>query len=189
MRSWKLVAPAVGAALVAVSGLAQQAEAPATKIGFVYVQKAIASTEEGKSKLKALDDWARPRQEQLARLDKDINDLKNQILSKQGAASDDVLADLNRQLVAKQREFEDKQRDGKRDFEGRQQALLRDLGGKLQQVINDYAAQNKYTAVFIFKPDDLAYLADSADITDTVIKLYDQKYPVAEKPASAAPAK
>ena len=42
--------------------------------------------------------------------------------------------DLNRQLVAKQREFEDKQRDGKRDFDQRQQALLRELGGKLQNV-------------------------------------------------------
>ena len=82
----------------------------------MYVQKALASTDEGKVRLKELDDWARPRQEQLAKLDKDINDLKNEILAKQGSASDDTLSQLNRELVTRQREFEDRQRDGKRDF-------------------------------------------------------------------------
>jgi outer membrane protein len=177
-----------GAILLAGSSFAQQAE-PATKIAFVYVQKALASTGEGKVRLKELDDWARPRQEQLAQLDKEVNDLKNQILSKQGIASDQQLADLNRQLVTKQREFEDRQRDGKRDFDQKQQALLRELGGKLQQIITDYAEKNQYTAVFIFKPDDLAYMADSADITDTIIKLYDQKYPLAAKASAPTPAK
>jgi outer membrane protein len=188
MRLWRLGGAVCGAALLAAGGLAQQAEQPATKIGFVYVQKALASTEEGKARLKELDDWARPRQEQLARLDKDISDLKGQILAKQGSVSDDALCDLNRQLVAKQREFEDRQRDSRRDFENRQQTLLKELGGKLQQIITDYADKNRFTAVFIFKPDDLAYLANSADITDTIIKLYNDKYPLAPK-AAAAPAK
>ncbi len=186
---WRLSGAVCGGLLFAVSGLAQQAEQPPTKIGFVYVQRALASTEEGKVRLKELNDWASPRQEQLAKLDKEINDLKGEILSKQGAASDDVLSDLNRQLVAKQRQFEDQQRDGKRDFETKQQALLRELGGKLQQVITDYADKNRFTAVFIFKPDDLAYLANSADITDTIIKLYNDKYPLPAKAASPTPAK
>jgi outer membrane protein len=177
-----------GAILLAGSSFAQQAEPPA-KIAFVYVQKALASTEEGKVRLKELDDWARPRQEQLAKLDKEVNDLKSQILSKQGVASDEQLSELNRQLVVKQREFEDRQRDGKRDFDQKQQTVLRELGGKLQQIITEYAEKNHYTAVFIFKPDDLAYLADSADITGTIIKLYDQKYPLPAKAAAPTPAK
>jgi outer membrane protein len=184
----KLGGAVCGGILLVGSGFAQQAEPP-TKIAFVYVQKALASTEEGKVQLKELDDWARPRQEQLARLDKEVNDLKNQIVSKQGLAGDDALSELNRQLVAKQREFEDKQRDGKRDFDRKQQAVLRDLGGKLQQIITDYADKNHYTAVFIFKPDDLAYLANSADITDTIIKLYNEKYPLPAKASSPTPAK
>ncbi len=186
----RLGAAVAGGVLLAASGLAQTAaQQPPAKIGFVYVQRALATTQEGKVRLKELDDWARPRQEQLAKLDKEINDLKSEILSKQGAANDEALADLNRQLVARQRDFEDKQRDGKRDFDNRQQGLLREIGGKLQQIINEYSTQNRYTAVFIFKPDDLAYLDPSADITDTIIKLYDEKYPLAPKPASPTPTK
>ena len=179
--------------LLAASTFAQQPQAaqpePPTKIAFVYVQKALAITDEGKIKLKAIEDWAKPRQQELERLDKEINDLKSELMSRQGVTNDEAAAELNRKLVAKQRDFEDKQRLAKRDFDEKQQALLRDMGGRLQEIITKYADQNRYTAVFIFKPDDLAYLATSADITDTVIKLFNERYPVTTKAPAAPPAK
>jgi outer membrane protein len=188
----KLGGAVLGGALLAAGSLAQQSPAPQveppTRIAFVYVQKALATSEEGKIKLKQLEDWAKPRQQELEKLDKEINDLKGEIMSKQSVANDESAAEANRRLVSRQREFEDRQRIAKRDFEERQQALLRDMGGRLQEIITRYADQNRYTAVFIFKPDDLAYLATSADITDTVIKLFNEKYPVAA-PVPAAPKK
>jgi outer membrane protein len=179
--------------LLATSSLAQQPQ-PAqpessAKIAFVYVQRALATTEEGKIKLKEIEEWAKPRQQELERLDKEINDLKGELMSRQGVANDEAAAEMNRRLVSKQRDFEDKQRIAKRDFDEKQQALLRDIGGRLQEIITKYADQNRYTAVFIFKPDDLAYLATSADITDTVIKLFNERYPVAAKAPAAPPAK
>ena len=123
--------------LLAGGAWAQQTEVAPAKIAFVYVQKALASTDEGKARLKDLNDWAQPRQDELAKLDKEVNDLKGQIMSQQGVASDDAIAELNRQLVTKRRQFEDRQRDAKRDFEAKQQTILRDIGGKLQDVIND----------------------------------------------------
>lgn len=174
--------------LLAGGAWAQQTEVAPAKIAFVYVQKALAGTDEGKARLKDLDEWARPRQDELAKLDKEVNDLKGQIMSKQGVASDEAIAELNRQLVAKQREFEDRQRNAKRDFEAKQQAVLKDIGGKLQEVVTTYSEANHYTAVFIFNPDQLAYLAPSADITNTVIKLYNEHYPLGAK-APAAPGK
>jgi outer membrane protein len=162
--------------------------APSAKIGFVQVQRTLASTDEGKVRLKELDAWAQPRQDELAKLDKEINDLKGEMITRQGVASQDALAEMNRKLVSKQREFEDKQRTAKRDFDEKRQGLLKELGGKLQDVINKYADENRYTAIFIINPDQLAYLATSADLTDTVIKLYNSRYPLSAS-ASAPPAK
>lgn len=188
MVSTRLSGVVLAGFVLATTAWAQPAQEPvSTKIAFVYVQKALASTDEGKARLKELDAWARPKQEELGRLDKEINDLKGEMISKQGVASDDAIADLNRRVVAKQREFEDRQRTAKRDFEAKQQTLLKELGGKLQEVITKYADQNRYTAVFIFNPEQLAYLATSADITNTVIKLYNERYPlVAAQPAAPA---
>jgi Skp family chaperone for outer membrane proteins len=89
--------------------------------------------------------------------------------------------------VAKQREFEDRQRVAKRDFEERQTTVLKDLGEKLNAVVTQYADQNHYTAVFILKPNDIVYLANTADITDAIIRLYNERYPFLQ--AGATPTK
>lgn len=165
------------------AGQAPQGGAAPTKFAFVLVQRVLASSEEGKARLKELDTWAQPRQEELGKVEREINDLKGEMVTKQGVANDDSLGDLNRRLVAKQRELEDKQRIAKRDFDSRRQGLLKELGGKLQEVISKYAVDNQLAVVFIINPDQLAYLAPPVDITDTVIKLYNERYPLGATPA------
>ncbi len=200
LRGWTVVA--VGTLVIVPLAVAQQAAAPQTtpqqaatqgaaqaavppvKIGFVDVERAVVSIDEGKAKLKELQDWAKPRRDALEKLGNDIQALQQELASKRGVASDDALDQLNKQLVAKQRQFEDMQRDAKRDFDEKQNAVLKDLGQKLNDVIAQYADSNRFTAIFILKPNDVAYLANSADITPTVIKLYNEKYPYQPKTAA-----
>lgn len=174
--------------LVAVSGLvagAAIAQAPEpTKIGFVDVERAIVAIEEGKAKLKELENWAKPRQEELQKLGKDINDMQGELVSKRGVASQEALDQIQQNLVAKQRQFEDRQRVAKREFEERQDTVLKELGGKMQGVIQGFAEKSGYVAVFLFKANDVAYLAPSADITNVIVKLYNEKYPLAAAPAA-----
>ena len=181
--------------LIAAGGArAQQPEtyAPVTtapvKIVFVDVERAVATIDEGRARLKELEEWARPRQQELARQAKELDYLQAEAASKQGVANQEALAQLNRTFTSRKRDFEDNQRVAKRDFDEKQNGVLRDVGGKLQDVIAKYSDQNKFTAVFIIRPNELAYLANSADITDTIIKLYNQRFPWAAKPA-ATPAK
>ncbi len=191
MRVAHLVAVATAFVTLATAAAAQQPAAPAevgpSKIAFVDVEKAVVSIDEGKARLKELDDWARPRRDELARVGKEVNDLQTELASKRNVANEDALADLNRRIVAKQREFEDRQRIAKRDFEERQNAVLKDLGEKLNAVVTQYADQNRYTAVFILKPNEIVYLAHQADITDAIVKLYNERYPFVQ--AGAAPTK
>ncbi len=165
---------AVGLVLAAWSA-AQ--DVPPVKLAFVDVERALFAIDEGRARLKALQDWARPLQEEIAALSQEIASLQAELASKQGGGADAAAADLNRRLVEKQRLLEDKQRRGKRDFEERQDAVLKDLGTRLNEVIVKYADENRYTAVFILKPNELAYLAKSADITDAIIKLYNERFP------------
>ncbi len=153
------------------------AQEPPAKIGFVDVERAVATIDEGKARLGELREWARPREEELARLGREIETLRSEMATKRGTVSDDALAEMNRKLVARQREFEDKQRVARRDFEERQGVILKEVGEKLTAVITQYADANRFTAIFILNPNDLVYLANSADLTDTVIKLYNEKYP------------
>jgi len=166
-----------GAGLMLSSAQIWAQGAAVQKFGFVDVERAIALADEGKAKLTELQEWARPRQEELARLASEITTLQNDIASRQGAATQEALAELNRRLVTRQREFEDRQRNARRELEERQGRVLRDLGEKLQQVITAYAEQNAFTAIFILRPDEIAYLAPAADVTDVVIRLYNERFP------------
>lgn len=174
--------------LVAVVGLiagaagAQSTES--SRIGFVDVERAIVAIEEGKAKLGELEAWARPRQEELQKLGKELNDLQNELVSKRGVASSEALEQLQQRLVARQRQFEDRQRIAKRDFEERQDVMLSELGAKMQQVIQSHAEKSGFAAVFLLKPNDVAYLAPSADLTEIVVKLYNEKFPF-KAPAAA----
>lgn len=177
MRACRVPVVVLVAVLLIAGGVVSAQETPPVKIAFVDVERALFSIDEGKARLKELQDWAKPVQDELAALSKEISELQSEIAAKQGVANDSALAELNRKLVDKQRTFEDKQRRGKRDFEERQDAVLRDLGGKLNEVVTRYADENRYTAVFILKPNDLAYLAKTAEITDIIIKLYNERFP------------
>lgn len=181
MRGSWLTSLAVAGVLGVSVAVAQQ---DAAKIGFIDVERAIAMIDEGKAKVEEVAAWAKPRQEELARLDKEINDLQGEIQNKRGVATEEQIGELNRRLVATQRTFEDRQRVTKRDFEEKQNQILKELSGKLQEVIATWAAANKFTAVFILKGNDVAFLVPSADVTDTVIKLYNEKHPI-KAPAAA----
>jgi outer membrane protein len=181
--------------LIAAAGArAQQPETyspvttTAVKIAFVDVERAVATIDEGRARLKELEEWARPRQQELARQAKELDDLQAEAASKQGVSNEEALDQLNRMFTSKKRDFEDNQRVAKRDFEEKQTGVLRDLGSKLQDVIGKYGDQNRFTVIFIIKPNEIAYLANTADITETIIKLYNQRFPWAAKPA-ATPAK
>jgi len=176
MSVTRFTAAVVGGFLLFVgAGMAQ--EEPPVKLAFVDVQRAILSIDEGKARLQVLQDWAKPLQDELVALNKEITALQTELAAKQAVANEATLAELNRKLVDKQRAFEDKQRKSKREFEERQEVILKDLGNKLNEVITRYADTNRFTAVFILKPNDLIYLANSADITETVVKLYNERFP------------
>jgi Skp family chaperone for outer membrane proteins len=163
--------------LVAVM-MALAGPAFAGKIAFVDVERAVATVQEGKAKLDELRAWAEPNDKQIDDLAKRVLDLQRQILQQRAVASSDALKRLEEEELDGRRRLEDLRRDLSREFETRQNQLLLDVARKLNQVVTDYATANDYDAVFIHKGSTLIYMAPAADLTDTVIRLYDERFPV-----------
>ena len=55
--------------------------------------------------------------------------------------------------------------------------FLSDVAVKVGTVASDYGRDNDYDAIFVLKAQPLVYVRESADLTDTIIKLYDQRFP------------
>ena len=43
---------------------------------------------------------------------------------------------------------------------------------------SDYAEANGFDAIFMLESQPLVYIVDSAVITDAVIRLYDERFPI-----------
>lgn len=171
MRGWKNIAMLVGLLLVTATVLAGN-------IGFVDAERAVATVKEGQAKVREFEAWAEPERQRIEALGAKMNDLRQQVNQQSTVASDEVLQELRQQELDARRQYEDARRAFQRQMESKQKEFLGDVAVKVGKVASEYAEANGYDALFVLNAQPLVYVRDSANLTDTIIKLYDEQYPV-----------
>jgi outer membrane protein len=181
----------------AVRGQAAAAPAGAGKIGILNVRQAIVSTAEGKQASAELQSQFAPRQNELESLNKQINDLRQQMAANQNTWNDEQKARAQAQGQRLAAQLDRKQNEMQQDVNDSQSDVVDRIGRKMMDVLDRYARENGFVAVFdsSAQSSPIIYAANSIDLTQDVIRLYDQAYPVkagaavpAAKPAAAKPA-
>lgn len=183
---------------VAANAQAAPATAPAVgKVGTLNVQAAIASTAEGKQASAELQSKFAPRQNELEALNKQINDLRQRLQAGQNTLSQEEQARLQRQGEALAKQAQRKQEDYNEDVQAELGDVRERIGRKMLDVLDRYARENGFTAIFdtSSQAQVIIYASNQSDVTQEIIRLYDQAYPVkagaaapATKPAAAKPA-
>lgn len=166
-----------------------------TKVGVINVQAAIASTAEGKQAAAELQSQFAPRTTELQNLQKQIEDLRNRLQTGQSTLSDEEKARLQREGDQMTRAFQRKQQEFQDDTNDAQQDVVNRIGRKLVEILNKYARDNSYTLIMddSSQQTPVLFAANQIDVTQDIIRLYDQTYPVktstaAPKPAAPKPA-
>lgn len=149
----------------------------AGQIGFLDAERAVLSVQEGKSQLKLLEEWATPRKNHIDELKGQVAALNEQIAAQQATLSAEALAQLQGQLVQAQRNLEDEVRTFNRELPARRDKMLNDLSAKLMTVAGEYAQANGFDAIFLLGARAVGYYSKTLDVTDAIIRLYDQKFP------------
>jgi Skp family chaperone for outer membrane proteins len=147
-------------------------------IAFLDAERAVGTVKEGQQQLQALEAWAVPERQRLEEVRSRVAELTQQLANQRTIASADVIRETENELLKAQREFEDAGRKFNRDLENKQNEFLAQVATRVGGVASEYAAANGLDAVFVLKAQPLVYVAEGADITNTVIELYDEKYPV-----------
>jgi outer membrane protein len=165
--------------------------APASdKVAIISLQQAILGTAEGKQASQQLRTEFAPRQAALTNLGKQIQDLQQHLQAGATTLSDDEKNKLTRQISDLERRGQRDQQALSDDSNEAEQDAVNTIGQKMLKVVETYARQNGFGVVI----DDSAqnspiiYRADQVDITEQIVKLYDQTYPVKPAPAAARPA-
>jgi outer membrane protein len=184
MRKEAVCATIFAVAMSAVLCAAQDPSTGTEKLAVINIQQAIAQTGEGKLALDELGKKYEPKRQALQRQQDEINALQDQ-LQKQGATlSDEERGRLTRDLDQKQRLFKRDQDDDQADWQADNQDAVQRIGQKMVKIISDYAQKNSYALVLDDSQLPVYYVAKGVDITDPIVRLYDQANPAAA-PATA----
>ena len=170
------------------------ADAPPVKVGVLNVQVAISSTSEGKQASAELQSQFAPRQTELDNLRRQIEDLQARLRTGASTLSDDEKQRLGREGDQLSRAYQRKQQDFQDDGNEAQREVVDRIGRKMLDVVDKYARENSLALVLdtSSQTTPVVFAANQVDITQDIIRLYDQTYPLkpgapGQRPAGAQP--
>jgi outer membrane protein len=183
--AWAQAAPAAGAA------------APVKGVAIINLRGAIGSTAEGKQASAELQSQFAPRSSEIDALTKQINDLQQKLQAGQGKLSQEEETRLTAEGQRLTQRLDRRRNDFQEDASAAQQDVLERIGRKMVDVLDRFARENGFSVVLDTSGQNspILYASNQVDVTQDIIRLYDQQYPVktggtaapAAKPAATTP--
>ena len=173
--SWaQAAAPAAGAA-------------PTKTVAIINLRGAIGSTAEGKQASAELQSQFAPRSSEIDTMTKQINDLQQKLQAGQGKLSQEEEARLTGEGQRLTQRLDRRRNDFQEDASAAQQEVLERIGRKMVDVLDRFARENGYSVVLDTSGQNspILYASNQVDVTQDIIRLYDQAYPVKNAPGAA----
>lgn len=173
--AWAQSAPAAGAA------------GASKLVGIINLRGAIGSTAEGKQASAELQSQFAPRSAEIDNLTKQINDLQQKLQANQGKLSQEEEARLTAEGQKLTQRLDRRRTDFQEDAGAAQQEVLERIGRKMVDVLDKYARENGFSVVLDTSGQNspILYASNQIDVTQEIVRLYDQAYPV--KTGAGAP--
>jgi outer membrane protein len=168
-------APAAGAASVPKS------------VGIINLRGAIGSTAEGKQASAELQSQFAPRSAEIDNQTKAITDLQQRLQSSQGKLSQEEEARLTAEGQRRTQKLDRLRTEFQDDASAAQQDVLERIGRKMVDVLDRYARENGFSVILDTSGQNspILYASNQVDVTQDIIRLYDQAYPVKNGPGAA----
>src|SRR5260370_3293739 len=191
-----LTRPSALAAACILSAGAAWAQAPAAagsaasnKLGVISIRQAIVTTAEGKLASPELQSQFASRQNQIENLNKQISDLQQRLQAGANKLSQDEEARLRQQGQRLAQRLERMNTEYQQDVNAAQGDVIDRIGRKMVDVLDRYSRENGYAVVLdsSAQGSPILYASTQIDVTQDIVRLYDQAYPV--KAGAATPAK
>ncbi len=158
-----------------------------SKLAYVDVQRAIQETEEGKAARTRLKGEFEQRKSQIDKKSADLEKMQQEYEKQLPVLSDDAKR-------KKQEEFQKALLDARKsagdlqeDMTRQEQQAMANILQRLQQVVAEIAERESLS--FVMDKGSLLYGPPAADITNEVVRRYNDRFGAGEKPAGKPPPK
>ncbi|MBZ5497909.1 MAG: OmpH family outer membrane protein [Acidobacteriia bacterium] len=163
---------------------AAQAAAPVVigpaKVAFVDIQQAITLCDEGKKESAILQQYVDQKSQELQKMQKELEGLRNQLELTGSKLNDDARQDLADAIESKDTQVQRFQQDTQKDIDSRRQKLQNTIARKMLTSIEKVAKEKGANVVqFLGITNIYGYVDPSLVITEDVVKAYNIAYPAA----------
>jgi len=145
------------------------------KIAVISLQKAVLETAEIKKAQADLEAKFKPRQEQIQKLQYELDALQRQLQSMQGKLTPQAELELTNQGQKKQRDLQRMTEDLQADVDRDRNDILSRASQRMQEVVKKLAEERGIDAVF--DTGDTVYFKPTLEITKDAVAAYDKAYP------------
>ena len=170
---------------IAVAALAAPmfAQTAPQRVAVIDVQKVLTQSTAGKAAYEKLKKMQDERMERAKSMDEEMRKLDSEIGTKRLSLSEDKLAEMQKQLADKRINIQRYAQDAEREIGESRDRELMALEAKIKPVIDALGKEMGLAAIFNKFESGLVYASDAIDVTETVIKRFNEANPA---PAAAA---
>ena len=173
----------IAAAALAAPLFAQTAPA---RVAVIDVQRVLTTSTAGKAAYERLKKLQDDRMTRAQKMQEDMAALNNDLNTKKLSLSEEKLTDMQKQIADKQVALQRFGQDADKEITDARDKALQELEVKIKPVIDSLGKEMGLAAIFNKFESGLVYASDAIDITDTVIKRFnDSTASEATTPAAA----
>src|SRR5437763_11344817 len=169
---------------VAALALPTFAQSAPARVAVIDVNKVLMNSTAGKSAYERLKKMQDDRVAQAKKMDDEIAALDKEINEKKLTLSEEKLNDMTKRLSDKKIAMQRFAQDADREVGEARDKALAELETKIKPVIDTVGKEMGLAAIFNKFESGLVYASDAIDITDTVIKRFNDQTTAAAPAAS-----
>lgn len=176
----KLILTVVVAAL-AIPAMAQTT-AP-QRLAIINVQRVLTESEAGKAALEKLRKSQEDRTARLKKMDDEIRALDTDLAQKRLSLSPQKIEEMQKQVADRKIVLQRAAQDAERELQEMRDAELKSMEAQIMPLIDEIGKEQGFAAIFNKFESGLVYASPAIEITDTVIKRYNDTRAKAPAPS------
>jgi outer membrane protein len=171
--------------IFAVAVAARSAYAQAMKIGYVDVQRAVQEVEEGKAARSRLQAELQQKRSDLDKKRADLEKMKTDYDKQAPVLSDDAKRQRQEQLQKAFVEAQSAAGQMQEELSGKEQEAMQSISKRLLQVVAEVSDRENFT--FVLDKAALLYAPAASDVTNEVVRRYNERFGAGQPKGKAAP--
>jgi outer membrane protein len=149
-----------------------------TKVAVLNLQRAVLESDEIQKASAAMEAKFKPRQQEIEKLQRDLQGIQQQLQAGAGKLTQQAEADLTAQGQRKQRDMQRMTDDLQSDVTADRNDVLGKSSQKMSEVVKKLAEEKGYDVVV--DVTNTVYFKPALDITAEALAAYNKAYPVAK---------